>query len=71
MKIKEITSQTRRDFQAVYICEHCESTTEGSGYDDPHFHNTVIPDMECKSCGKTAPDTYRPLATKHPDSAIV
>lgn len=34
MKIKKIISQHRRDFQAVYECEHCEHTVESYGYDD-------------------------------------
>ena len=65
MKIQKITSQHRRDFRAVYECELCGATEEGSGYDDAHFHNNVIPDMKCKSCGEKAPADHRPLAPKH------
>ena len=71
MKIKTITSQHRRDFNAVYECEHCGHEKEGSGYDDANFHQNVIPAMECGSCGKTASADYRPLATKHPEYAVV
>lgn len=39
MKIKKIISQHRRDFQAVYECEHCGYTVESYGYDDEYFHN--------------------------------
>ena len=67
MKIKKIKQQTRRDFTAVYECEHCGHETSGYGYDDAYFHNSVIPKMECKSCGKTAGDNYRPLAPKYPE----
>ena len=67
MKIKNITSQSRRDFQAVYVCEHCGEEENGYGYDDANFHNNVIPNMECGSCGKKASDDYRPLATKYPE----
>lgn len=67
MKIKEIIDQSRRDFTAIYECEHCGHTEKGDGYDDAHFHKNVIPKMECKQCGKTAPAEYRPLATKHPE----
>ena len=42
MKIKRIISQSRRDFNAVYECEHCENLVEGYGYDDANFHNNVI-----------------------------
>lgn len=67
MKIKEIKSQNRRDFYAVFECEHCGHTMERSGYDDEYFHKHVIPDMVCPVCGKKAPENYRPLATKYPE----
>lgn len=68
MKIKKIVSQHRRDFTAIYECEHCSHEEQGYGYDDSNFHNNVIPDMECKKCGMTAKDDYRPLETKYPDN---
>ena len=71
MRIKEIKSQIRRDFTAVYECEHCQNEHEGKGYDDRNFHENVIPKMECPKCGKTAPDNFRPLATKHPDNMVL
>lgn len=72
MKIKEITSQHRRDFWAVYQCEHCGHEHKGSGYDDDNFHRNVIPkEMKCPSCGKTADDDYRPLGTKYPEGQVV
>lgn len=71
MKIKKILSQNRRDFTAIYECDHCGHEVKGSGYDDWNFHENVIPKMKCKECGKTAGDDYRPLATKYPDDAIV
>jgi transcription elongation factor Elf1 len=71
MKIKTITSQTRRDFVAVYECEHCGHTTVSSGYDDDNFHRNVIPSMECESCGKTANKNYRPLTAKYPADAVI
>lgn len=71
MKIKTIESQHRRDFRAIYECEHCGHEENGSGYDDTHFHQNVIPAMKCKNCGKVARDDYRPLATKYPAHAVV
>ncbi len=71
MKIKTIKNQIRRDFQAVYQCEHCNHEKEGNGYDDRNFHHNVIPKMVCPSCGKAADESYRPLATKYPDSMVV
>ena len=68
MKIKTITSQSRRDFRATYECEHCEHLEPDSyGYDDANFHQNVIPKMKCPKCGKSAGDNYRPLTTKYPD----
>lgn len=71
MKIKQIKSQNRRDFYAIYECEYCGDSHESSGYDDSYFHNQVIPKMVCKHCGKTSGDDYRPLATKYADSVQI
>ena len=71
MKIKRIKSQHRRDFQAVYECEHCGHEEDGYGYDDANFHQNVIPKMTCPKCGKGAADDYRPLGTKYPAGAVV
>ncbi len=67
MRIKTIESQYRRDFHAIYECEHCKHTKKGSGYDDTYFHQTVIPKMKCEKCGETAGDDYTPLSTKYPE----
>jgi len=71
MKIKEIKSQRRRDFTAVYQCEHCNHEMTARGYDDKHFHQNVIPAMECPECKMTAPENYRPLTTKYGPEEIV
>lgn len=72
MKIKEIISQSRRDFTATMECEHCGKTELNEyGYDDDNYHRNVIPKMECKTCGKTAADTYRPIATKYTAYEVV
>jgi len=71
MKIKEITSQSRRDFYAIYECEHCGHTEKGSGYDDANFHNNVIPTMACTLCGKMAAGNYRPLAPRYAAHEVV
>ena len=67
MKIKTILNQHRRDFEAIYACEHCENEQKGSGYDDSYFHKHVIPGIVCNKCGEKAPDNYRPLTTKYPE----
>ncbi len=71
MRIKRIVSQHRRDFTAIYECEHCGHEQEARGYDDTYFHATAIPAMKCSQCHKVAGDAYRPLATKYPDSQVV
>jgi transcription elongation factor Elf1 len=71
MRINKIISQSRRDFTAEYVCDNCGATHVGSGYDDTFFHQTVIPKMVCKTCGKTAGSNYRALAPKYDDRMVV
>lgn len=71
MKIKYIESQYRRDFYAIYECEHCGHEEKGSGYDDDNFHRNVIPKMKCKKCGETAAEDYRPMGTKYTSHEVV
>ncbi len=71
MRIKEILSQSRRDFTAIYECEHCGHIIKSSGYDDSYFHEEVIPKMKCSNCSETAGENYRALSTKYPDSQVV
>lgn len=67
MKIKQIISQSRRDFTAIYICEHCDHEQKQCGYDDANFHKNVIPTMTCDKCKQKSPEDYRPLTTKYPE----
>lgn len=71
MRIKQILNQHRRDFTAIYECEHCGHEQKGGGYDDANFHENVIPKKSCGSCGKTASDTYRTLTTKYPEGYVI
>lgn len=71
MRIREIKSQTRRDFTAIFECQHCGHTEEDSGYDDDYFHRKVVPEMVCKQCGKKAPDDFRPMGTKYDANQVV
>lgn len=71
MEIKDIVSQFRRDFIALYVCEHCGAEKKGDGYDDTYFHQGVIPVMKCEKCGKIASENYKPRQTKYPDSQRV
>ena len=71
MKIKKILSQSRRDFRAIYVCEHCGQEEQGYGYDDKYFHEQVIPKRKCGKCGKTASDNYVPKTPKYEDSMVI
>jgi len=72
MKIKQMTTQYRRDFTAIMVCEHCEhEQVIIHGYDDAFYHQNVIPKMECDSCGKVAPENYEPRQTKYPEGMQV
>ena len=59
MRIKEIISQHRRDFKAIFECEHCGYTETKSGYDDANYHQNVISKMKCSKCGKVAGENYK------------
>jgi len=72
MKIKKIISQSRRDFTAMMICEHCgDEEINSSGYDDDFYHNKVIPKMKCDKCGKEAPADYKAKETKYSADEII
>ena len=71
MHIKQFISQSRRDFWAIFECEHCGFIEERSGYDDQYFHQMVIPDMKCKRCGEKASDNYRAFAPKYDEGEII
>ena len=71
MKIKTITSRNRRDFNAIYECEHCGAEEKSSGYDDSYFHSNVIPKMECKKCGEKSLNTFKPLTPKYSSNEVV
>ena len=74
MKIARITSQNRRDFYAVYVCEGCGHEYEDYGYDDRYFHDTVVPEKKCPACGKSRNDlgvVGEFVETKYPAGKIV
>jgi len=71
MLIKTIVSQYRRDFRAVYECEHCGVEKTGLGYDDDNFHRNVVPKMACESCGEKQKPGGEPRATRYPDGMQV
>lgn len=71
MKIEKMLGQNRRDFTAIYVCEHCGAKKEGYGYDDTNFHINVIPKMKCNKCGKTSGKDYKAQNTRYPDEYVI
>lgn len=72
MKILKKISQSRRDFTAILICEHCKHEQElKTGYDDSYYHENVIPKIKCKKCDKIASDDYQPQKTVYPEGKII
>lgn len=51
MRIKEIKYQSRNDFKAIYVCEHCGYALEAWGYSDANFYCNVVPNVQCNKCG--------------------
>ena len=72
MRIKEVTEQNRRDFNAILFCEHCNHEQHlNGGYDDDNFHFHVIPKISCNECGQAASKSYRPLKTKYESWEVI
>jgi transcription elongation factor Elf1 len=71
MKLKSITSQSRRDFRGTYECEFCNHVEKNkSGYDDHYFHTSVTPKMKCKKCGESTMSkggNVQQVQTKYPE----
>jgi hypothetical protein len=71
MFIQRIISQHRRDLVVNFECEHCGFVKQGSGYDDAHFHNDVVPGLTCDNCSKTAGPDYKPMKPRYPEGVQV
>jgi hypothetical protein len=69
--IKKMISQNRRDFAAIFQCEHCKFEDRGVGYDDINFHQNVIPNMFCLNCDKIASSSYTPLTPKYSEDTVI
>ena len=54
MKIKSIRDQIRNDIYGELECEGCSHTQKFVGYDDANYHDRVVPQLKCKSCGKSS-----------------
>lgn len=73
MKLIEILSQHRRDFQGKYECEFCGAIhTDKSfdSYDDRNYHDNVIPNKSCTKCNKSTKSENGKvdfIQTKHPE----
>lgn len=71
MRIKEKLSQHRRDFRAIYECEHCGNEVRDYGYDDANFHQNVIPAMKCAECGRDGLESGPTSAADVPAGVIL
>lgn len=76
MIIKKKIRQHRRDFWAIYKCEHCGyETDEEAGYDDANFHQNVIPNRKCPECGESSnskrSDKTVIRKTRYPEGMVV
>ena len=64
-------NQHRRDLDIDMECESCgQQETYNSAYDDRNFWDNVIPNRECKNCGKSSNDLgtdRQSIATKYPE----
>jgi len=67
MRIKKKLSQHRRDFTAIFECEHCGYEETMTGYDDKYFHEEVIPSFKCPKCGAGKHENYQPMKTVYPE----
>lgn len=67
MKIKEILSQSRRDFTATILCENCGNIeTMKNGYDDRYFHDNVMPAKKCAVCNLSRNDIIAEMQAPTP-----
>lgn len=75
MRIKKITWQHRRDFEADMICPNCNNIEKlTAGYDDAFYHNNVIPEKKCSKCNKSENDlnvNYKPRPTKYEEGQVI
>jgi len=74
MIIKEMLSQNRRDFKAIFTCESCSNDVIKNGYDDRNFHDNVIPNVKCEKCGLSSNDLgiiHKTTPTKYSDWEVV
>ena len=54
------------------VCEHCGKEEKNKyGYDDANYHDNVIPNMKCKSCGEKSTTNYVSAETKYVASEVV
>lgn len=55
MQIHDLSGSIGRDLYGKIKCQHCGAVEKLSGgYDDHYWHNSVLPAMHCKSCGKNS-----------------
>lgn len=65
MKIFKIDRQSRNDLYGILECEFCQEKQKFQGYDDDYYHNMVMSNIRCKSCGKNSNDVIGEKALKN------
>ncbi len=66
MIIKKYTFELHNDFSAILLCEGCESEQElTTGYKDAYYYTRVLPNIQCKKCGKATNDFKFPSREAH------
>jgi hypothetical protein len=72
MQVTKRYNQYRRDLKIDMKCEGCGFIETGaSAYDDTNFWANVVPDFECKGCGKSSNELgFEPedVHTKYPEA---
>jgi hypothetical protein len=50
MVLSQVINQTPKSFFGIYKCENCGHEHEGSGINDWHFVNCIMPTFKCQNC---------------------
>lgn len=75
MKVTRKFDQHRRDCSCDMECESCgHQEVNKYAYDDRNFWDNVVPNVKCKSCGKSTKDMGlqpEPIQTRYSDHEVV
>ncbi len=60
MRIAKVIARHNKQMNLRFECEYCGYVFIGTGYDCEYFHESVVPELACDSCGKTAGSGFVP-----------